>query len=326
MSAPVTRRRPQGGPPPLAPALAYGALLIASVAVWIGGPQPGTSAASTLSYAQAHTGQLHAEAVLVFGAAVPLAIWAATIYRRLRTLGVTAPGAVIGLAGGILAAASLALSGLVTWVAADTAHIAGPGLAKALFDLSFAAGAAGFVVPFALLIAGVAVPSLILRLTPRPLAIWAATIYRRLRTLGVTAPGAVIGLAGGILAAASLALSGLVTWVTADTAHIAGPALAKALSDLSFAAGAAGFVVPFALLIAGVAVPSLILRLTPGPLAWGGLVVAATGMLSTLTLLTSALDVTLPIARFGGRIFIVAVSALLPATRHRLTAAVPVAA
>ena len=26
MSAPVTRRRPQGGPPPLAPALAYGAL------------------------------------------------------------------------------------------------------------------------------------------------------------------------------------------------------------------------------------------------------------------------------------------------------------
>src|ERR1700750_1993892 len=96
MSAPVTRRRPQGGPPPLAPALAYGALLIASVAVWIGGPQPGTSAASTLSYAQAHTGQMHAQAVLVFGAAVPLAIWAATIYRRLRTLGVTAPRAVIG--------------------------------------------------------------------------------------------------------------------------------------------------------------------------------------------------------------------------------------
>jgi hypothetical protein len=230
MSAPATGRRPQGGPPPLAPALAYGALLIASVAVWIGGPQPGTSAASTLSYAQAHTGQMHAQAVLVFGAAVPLAIWAATIYRRLRTL-------------------------------------------------------------------------------------------------GVTAPGAVIGLAGGILAAASLALSGLVTWVTADTAHIAGPALAKALSDLSFAAGAAGFVVPFALLIAGVAVPSLILRLTPRPLAWGGLVVAAIGMLSTLTLLTSALNFTLPIARFGGLIFIVAASVLLPATRHRLTAAAtPVAA
>jgi hypothetical protein len=53
-----------------------------------------------------------------------------------------------------------------------------------------------------------------------------------------------------------------------------------------------------------VAVPSLILRLTPRPLAWFGLVVAAIGMVSTLTLLTSALDFTLPIGRFGGLIFI----------------------
>src|SRR5436305_1547246 len=233
MSAPVIRAgqrgRPQGGPPPLVPALAYGALVIATVAVSAGRPRPGTSAAATLSYAQAHTGLLHVAAVLIFGAAMPLAIWAATIYRRLRTLGVTAPGAVIGLAGGILAAASLAVSGLVTWVAADTAHIVSP-------------------------------------------------------------------------------------------------ALAKVLSDLSFAAGAAGFVVPFALLVAGVAVPSLILRLTPRPLAWFGLVVAAIGMVSTLTLLTSALDLTLPIRRFGGLIFIVATSVLLPASRHRLTAAAPVAA
>jgi hypothetical protein len=182
--------------------------------------------------------------------------------------------------------------------------------------LSYAQAHTGQLHAAAVLVFGAAVP----------LAIWVATIYRRLRTLGVTAPGAVIGLAGGILAAASLALSGLVTWVVADTAHIAGPALAKALFDLSFAAGAAGFVVPFALLIAGVAVPSLVLRLTPRPLAWGGLVVAAIGMLSTLTLLTSALDFTLPIGRFGGLIFIVAASAVLPATRHRLTAAVPVAA
>jgi hypothetical protein len=206
------------------PALAYGALMIAAVAVSAGGPQPGTSAAATLNYAQAHAGQLHVAAVLTFGAAAPLAIWAATIYRRQRTLGVTAPGAVIGLAGGILAAASLALSGLFTWVAADTAADAGPALARVLFDLSFAAGAAGFVVPFALLVAGVAVPSLVLRLTPR--------------------------------------------W-----------------------------------------------------LAWAGLVIAAAGVLSTLTLLTSALDATLPIGRFGGLIWIVAVSLLLPASRHRLPAA-----
>jgi hypothetical protein len=55
-------------------------------------------------------------------------------------------------------------------------------------------------------------------------------------------------------------------------------------------------------------------------------VVAAIGMLSTLTLLTPALNFTLPIGRFGGLIFIVAASALLPATRHRLTATAPIAA
>lgn len=52
---------------------------------------------------------------------------------------------------------------------------------------------------------------------------------------------------------------------------------------------------PLALLIAGVAVPALILRLTSRPLAWAGLVIAAAGML-------------------------VAVSVLLPVTRHQVPA------
>jgi hypothetical protein len=64
---------------------------------------------------------MHAEAVLVFGAALPLAIWTATIYRRLRTLGVTAPGTVIGLAGGILAAASAILAPATAEVREDIA-------------------------------------------------------------------------------------------------------------------------------------------------------------------------------------------------------------
>jgi hypothetical protein len=218
------RRRPQGGPPPLIPALAYGALLVAAVILLIGGPRPATAAASVLSYAHSHTGLLHAAAFLIFGAALPLAIWTATIYRRLRTLGVTAPGAVIGLAGGILAAASLALSGLFTWTLGESTTFAGPALARVLFELSFATGAAGFAVPFALLLAGVAVPALILRLTPR--------------------------------------------W-----------------------------------------------------LAWAGLVLAAIGMLSTFTLLTSALEVTLPIVRFGGLAWIVAVSVVMPANRHQIQSA-----
>ena len=149
-----------------------------------------------------------------------------------------------------------------------------------------------------------------------PLAIWSATTYRRLRILGVTAPGAVIALAGGLLAAASLALSGLISWTSAQAAPTASPALARALADLGFAAGSAGFVVPLGLLLAGVSVPALVLALTPRPWAWFGLAVAAVSVLSAFILLTSALDATLPIGRFGSLIFLVAVSLVLPQSRH----------
>jgi hypothetical protein len=154
-----------------------------------------------------------------------------------------------------------------------------------------------------------------------PLAIWTATVYRRLRTLGITAPGAVIALTGGLLAAASLALSGLITWTTSQVQSVADPALARTLAELSFATGAAGFLVPFALLMAGVAVPSLILRFGPRWLSWAGLAVAAAGMLSTFTLLTSALDPLLPIVRFGGLLWLVVVSATLPHDRRGISAA-----
>jgi len=153
-----------------------------------------------------------------------------------------------------------------------------------------------------------------------PLAIWTATAYRRLRTLGVTAPGAVIGLSGGLLAAASLALSGLLTWTSGQLGGANTPAVARALTDLGFAVGAAGFVVPLGLLAAGIAVPALILRFTARPLAWAGLVIAAVSLLATFTLLTSALDATLPIGRFAGLAWLIAVSVALPGNRHAAAA------
>jgi hypothetical protein len=170
-SQPDARRgRRQGGPPLLAPALAYAAVTIAVVVLYASAPQPSASAASVLAYDRAHHTVMQVAGFLIFGASVPLAIWTATVYRRLRTLGVTAPGAVIALSGGVLAAGSLSLSGLITWTSSQVSATAEPGLARALADLGFATGAAGFVVPFALLLAGVSVPGLILGLTPRPWA------------------------------------------------------------------------------------------------------------------------------------------------------------
>lgn len=219
--------RPQGGPPLLAPVLAYGALMVVSVILLASGPQPSTSAASVLSYDRAHHTALEVAGCLGFAASLPLAIWTATVYRRLRT------------------------------------------------------------------------------------------------ALGVTAPGAVIGLAGGLLAAASLALCGLVNWTVSQVHAIADPALARALADLSFATGSAGFVAPLGLLVAGVAVPSVILGFLPRPLAWAGLVIALISLISTFALLTSALDFTFPVGRFLGLVWLIATSVLLPTSRQAARRASP---
>jgi hypothetical protein len=152
-----------------------------------------------------------------------------------------------------------------------------------------------------------------------PLVIWAVTAYRRLE---VRVPGPLMGVAGGVLAAASIALCGLFTWTAAQTVQLNDPALARVLTTLSFATGATGFVVPFGLLIVGIAVPSLIMKLLPRGLAWAGLVIGALGMLATLTLLTPALDLLLPIGRFGGLIWLLVASVWLPVGRRPRTAAV----
>lgn len=151
-----------------------------------------------------------------------------------------------------------------------------------------------------------------------PLVIWSATLYQRMRYLGITAPGTAMALSGGILAAATLAVSGLATWTAAYAAAPSEPGLAHALTGLAFVTGGPGFVVPFALLIAGIAVPAVITRLLPRWLGIAGLVIAALGMIATLALLTSALYPLLPVVRFGGLAWIIAVSALLPRPRKAL--------
>jgi hypothetical protein len=65
-------------------------------------------------------------------------------------------------------------------------------------------------------------------------------------------------------------------------------------------------------------VPALVLRLTPRPWAWFGLAVAVAAVLSTFTLLTATLDVLLPIGRFGGLVWLIGTSVLLPHDRRAL--------
>ncbi|SNR47897.1 DUF4386 domain-containing protein [Actinomadura mexicana] len=150
-----------------------------------------------------------------------------------------------------------------------------------------------------------------------PLALLAAVLYRRLRALGITAPGSAITMAGGLLASVALTLSAMTAWTGGRLPDDASPALARALADLSFLAGGPFYGAGFAMLVAGVSVTGLLAGLLPRPLTWIGLALAAAGMLSTLSLLADGFAPLLPVIRFGGLLWLVAAAALLPRSRPR---------
>jgi hypothetical protein len=148
-----------------------------------------------------------------------------------------------------------------------------------------------------------------------PLAIYAATASARLRQLGITAPGATIALAGGLLASAGLALSGLTAWTLSRPEVTSDATLVRALYYLTYLTGGPWHVVTLGLLIAGIAVPGLIVGLLPRSVAWTGLVIAGMAELTTLALIWPGLSPLLPVARFTGLVWLIVAGALLPLRR-----------
>lgn len=149
-----------------------------------------------------------------------------------------------------------------------------------------------------------------------PLAIYAATASARLRQLGITAPGATIALAGGLLASSGLALSSLTAWTLSRPEITSDAALVRALYYLTYLTGGPWHVVTLGLLIAGIAVPGLIVGLLPRPIAWTGLVIAGLAELTTLVLIWPELSPLLPVARFTGLVWLIVAGALLPLRRR----------
>ncbi len=149
-----------------------------------------------------------------------------------------------------------------------------------------------------------------------PLAIYAATASTRLRQLGVTAPGATIALTGGTLAAGALGLAGLLGWTLSRPDVSGDAALVRAVYFLVFLVGGPGHIVALGLLVAGMAVPSLMLGLTPRSVAWAGLGTAVLAESATLVLVWPQLGVILPIARVLALVWLVVAGALLPLRRN----------
>jgi hypothetical protein len=151
-----------------------------------------------------------------------------------------------------------------------------------------------------------------------PLGIYAATVYARLLKLGVRVPGPGIGYFGGISAAVFVGVAGLVGWVLGQPVAGQSPALIHTLAYVTYVLGGAGFVGGIGLLVAGIAVPSLVLGLTPRWFAVTGLVLAAVCEVSIISLLWSPFGVTLPIGQFAGLLWLIGAGYLLPRDRHRI--------
>ena len=99
------------------------------------------------------------------------------------------------------------------------------------------------------------------------------------------------------------------------TAGVATPALATVVHQVVFLVGGPGHVVFLGLLLAGIAVTSLLARQLPRGLAGAMLAVAVVAELSTLSLVVEPLGVLVAIGRFGGMAALVAAGALLPTRR-----------
>jgi hypothetical protein len=129
-----------------------------------------------------------------FGAAIPLGLFTAAVTSRLSFLGVNVTGVSIALFGGITASLLITVSSICGWVLSQ------PGVANDLMLmhviqlLAFLCGGVAHVVALGLLMAGVAVPCLFGRYTPKWVA-WLGLVLAaiaELSTISLISPQAAI--------------------------------------------------------------------------------------------------------------------------------------
>jgi hypothetical protein len=152
-----------------------------------------------------------------------------------------------------------------------------------------------------------------------PLGIFAASTVSRLQFLGSRAAGASIALFGGIATAVTMMAASIVLWVMAQPGIAENRAVLQALYWLVQGFGGAGFSVPFGILVAGVTIPAAFMRLIPKWLVVLGIAVAICGEVSWLYLMVPGALPLVPMARFPGFIWIIAIGLTLPTSIERST-------
>ncbi len=150
------------------------------------------------------------------------------------------------------------------------------------------------------------------------LGLFSATIVSRLHFLGVRAAGAFIALFGGFMVVFDGMAASFTTWTLVHPVVAQTPSSVLALYYLAYAFGGPGFSIPMGLLMAGVSVSAGFMKLLPRWIVALGLFLAAAGELSAFHLIIPSLLFLIPLVRFPGFIWIIAVGFAMPRSRRAL--------
>jgi hypothetical protein len=148
-----------------------------------------------------------------------------------------------------------------------------------------------------------------------PLGIFAVNAVSQLRFLGAKVAGTYIALFGGILTSMNIIASSMIMWAAAHPGIAQDANLINALYFLQFGFGGVGFSVPMGLLIAGISIPSLLMKLLPKWLCIFGIVLAVFGVFSWFDLVFPQALPLIPLTRFPGFIWFICVGFMLPNRR-----------
>jgi hypothetical protein len=147
------------------------------------------------------------------------------------------------------------------------------------------------------------------------LGLFTAATVSRLWFLGVRSAGPWIALFGGFLTVFDAIAASCIGWAMIHPAVAAQPAALLGLYYVAYAFGGPGFSIPMGLLIAGISIPAAFMKLLPKWIVVLGLLLAVAGELSWFHLVSPALLFLVPLVRFPGFIWIIAVGFALPRAR-----------
>jgi hypothetical protein len=150
-----------------------------------------------------------------------------------------------------------------------------------------------------------------------PLGIFTASIVSRLEFFGVRAAGPRIALFGGFATVFMMMSNAAVLYAMAQPAVFQSRDAILALHYLGFAMGGPAYSVSFGLLMAGISVPLLFRRMVPRWIPILGLVLAAIGELSWLNFEFPQALPLVPLTRFPGFVWIIAVGFALRSSLPR---------